>query len=264
MTARMTSTMSDRSATVLRAENVGVVRGKSRLLNDVDLTLAPGDFVAVLGPNGAGKSTLLGALAGDHPLSSGSVVINDRSLDTYSPRDLARTRAVLPQQIVISFPFTVREVVAMGRSPWLNEHDDEHIDAAMERLGVTALQHRTYQTLSVGEQARVSMARVLAQDTPLLLLDEPTAVLDIGQQERFLAIARSLVDEGRAVVAVLHDLNVAMRFATRVLVLHEGRCVASGDPQSVLTPALLSNVYHQKIQVATTTDGRSVILPEQH
>jgi iron complex transport system ATP-binding protein len=106
------------------------------------------------------------------------------------------------------------------------------------------------------------MARVLAQDTPLLFLDEPTAVLDIGQQERFLAIARSLVDEGRGVIAVLHDLNVAMRFATKVLVLHQGRCVASGDPRTVLTDALLSDVYHQKIRVTSTTDGRSVILPD--
>lgn len=252
------------TATVLRAEDIAVVRGRAQLLKGIDLTISSGDFIAVLGPNGAGKSTLLGALAGDHALSHGSVTIDSRPLDTYSPRELARKRAVLPQQIVISFPFTVREVVAMGRSPWLDERDDVQIDAAMDRLGVSALQHRTYQTLSVGEQARVSMARVLAQDTPLLLLDEPTAVLDIGQQERFLAIARSLVDEGRGVIAVLHDLNVAMRFATRVLVLHEGRCVAHGDPKSVLTPALLSNVYHQKIQVATTTDGRSVILPEQH
>ncbi|MFM8714488.1 MAG: ABC transporter ATP-binding protein, partial [Actinomycetota bacterium] len=132
---------------------------------------------------------------------------------------------------------------AMGRNPWLDSSDDAKIDAAMRRLDVDALRDRTYQTLSVGEQARVSMARVLAQDTPLLLLDEPTAVLDIGQQERFLAVARALVDEGRGVVAVLHDLNVAMRFATRVVVLHEGKCVASGAPHDVLTPALLSNVY---------------------
>jgi len=152
--------------------------------------------------------------------------------------------------------------VTMGRSPWLNEQDDERITAAMQRMEVMALAGRTYQTLSVGEQARVSMARVLAQDTPLLFLDEPTAVLDIGQQERFLAIARSLVDEGRGVIAVLHDLNVAMRFATEVVVLHQGRCVASGEPRTVLTEALLSDVYHQKIRVTATTDGRSVILPD--
>jgi iron complex transport system ATP-binding protein len=233
-------------------------------LNDVSLEVTTGELVAVLGPNGAGKSTLLGALSGDFPLAGGSVAINENNIATMTPKTLARLRAVLPQQIAISFPFTVREIVAMGRGPWLDGNDDERIESAMQRLEITALQKRTYQTLSVGEQARVSMARVLAQDTPLLLLDEPTAVLDIGQQERFLAIARTLVDEGRGVVAVLHDLNVAMRFATRVVVLHEGRCVASGDPQSVLTPALLSNVYHQNIQVTTTTEGRSVILPAQH
>ena len=248
----------------LVARGVSVVRGGVRLLDGVDVSVTAGEFVAVLGPNGAGKSTLLGALAGDFPLTSGSVSINDKEISTLAPRELARLRAVLPQQIVISFPFTVREVVAMGRNPWLDERDDERIDAAMRRLNVESMRGRTYQTLSVGEQARVSMARVLAQDTPILLLDEPTAVLDIGQQERFLAVARSLVDEGRGVIAVLHDLNVAMRFATRVVVLHEGRCVASGDPREVLTPSLLSNVYHQKIRVDSTSDGRPVILPDHN
>jgi len=244
-------------STSLSARTVRVVRNGAVLLDDVNLEVRAGELVAVLGPNGAGKSTLLGAVAGDFALSAGSVEINGRSLADYAPRDLARVRAVLPQQITISFPFTVREIVAMGRGPWLDDNDDACITAAMQRMDVVSLANRTYQTLSVGEQARVSMARVLAQDTPLLLLDEPTAVLDIGQQERFLAIARSLVDEGRAVVAVLHDLNVAMRYATSVVVLHEGRCVASGTPQTVLTPALLSNVYHQKIQV-TIQRGNAV------
>ena len=250
--------------TALVARQICVTRGNTQLLDGVDIEVRSGEFVAVLGPNGAGKSTLLGAIAGDFPVSSGCVTIDDRPIAAFAPRDLARTRAVLPQQIAISFPFTVREVVAMGRNPWLDGHDEEKIDAAMRRLDVATLSKRTYQTLSVGEQARVSMARVLAQDTPLLLLDEPTAVLDIGQQERFLAVARSLVDEGRGVIAVLHDLNVAMRFASRVVVLHEGRCVASGEPREVLTPALLSNVYHQKIRVDCTSDGQPVILPDHH
>ncbi|MEY4400364.1 MAG: hypothetical protein RL072_229 [Actinomycetota bacterium] len=250
--------------TSLSARGVRVVRNGALLLDGVDIDVQAGELVAVLGPNGAGKSTLLGALAGDFALAGGVVSINGKPLVEYSPRDLARARAVLPQQITISFPFSVHEIVAMGRGPWQDDNDEAVIEAAMQRMDVASLSSRTYQTLSVGEQARVSMARVLAQDTPLLLLDEPTAVLDIGQQERFLAIARALVDEGRAVVAVLHDLNVAMRYATRVLVLHEGRCVANGLPESVLTPALLSNVYHQKIQVTTTADGRSVILPERH
>jgi len=248
--------------TNLTASHLVVTRGSTTLLNDVSLSVQSGELLAVLGPNGAGKSTLLCAIAGDFPLASGSVSINQRELSSLPPRELARMRAVLPQQIAISFPFTVREIVAMGRSPWLNDDDDERISAAMQRMEVASLAGRTYQTLSVGEQARVSMARVLAQDTPLLFLDEPTAVLDIGQQERFLSIARSLVDEGRGVIAVLHDLNVAMRFATKVLVLHQGRCVASGNPRTVLTDALLSDVYHQKIRVTATTDGRSVILPD--
>ncbi|MFM8713515.1 MAG: ATP-binding cassette domain-containing protein, partial [Actinomycetota bacterium] len=144
--------------TALVARQIGVVRNDVALLTGVDLTVQSGEFVAVLGPNGAGKSTLIGAIAGDFVLQSGDVAIDGRGLDTLSPRELARVRAVLPQQILISFPFTVREVVAMGRNPWLDSSDDAKIDAAMRRLDVDALRDRTYQTLSVGEQARVSMA----------------------------------------------------------------------------------------------------------
>ena len=153
----------------LSARGVRVVRNGATLLDGIDLDVQAGELVAVLGPNGAGKSTLLGAVAGDFVLSAGSVSINGTPIVNFTPRNLARARAVLPQQITISFPFTVREIVTMGRGPWQDANDDAKVEAAMQRMDVASLASRTYQTLSVGEQSRVSMARVLAQDTPLLL-----------------------------------------------------------------------------------------------
>ena len=230
----------------LSCTGLGVrVRGTT-LLHDVSLEVRPGELLAVLGPNGAGKSTLVGALAGDVPLAAGTVRLGGADHATLSHRERARRRAVLLQQNPIAFPFSVRDVVAMGRAPW---GDEAGIDAAMARLRVDDLAERVVGTLSVGEQARVAMARVLAQDAPVMLLDEPTAVLDVGQQESLMRIVRGLVAEGRAVLAVLHDLNVAMAHADRVIVLREGAIAAEGPPRAVLTEALLSDVYGQRVRV---------------
>jgi iron complex transport system ATP-binding protein len=175
---------------------------------------------------------------------------------------LAGLRAVLPQHVTVSFPYTVAEVVEMGRGPKLGADDVDLIESAMQRLGVAEMRNRLYRTLSIGEQARVSMARILAQDTQLLLLDEPTAVLDIGQQEKLMHIVRSLVDEGRTVIAVFHDLNVAMSFADRVILLQNGRHAASGTPRETLTPETLSSIYEHKIDVIRVNDDTGpVVIP---
>jgi iron complex transport system ATP-binding protein len=246
----------------LSARSLHVERTGNALLTDVSVDVARGELLAIIGPNGAGKSTLIGVLAGDVEPDAGTVELDGRPLDSLSARDVARLRAVLPQQLTIAFPFTVREIVAMGRNPWLDDRDDDVVDAAMRRLDVTHLAERTYPTLSVGEQARTSLARVLAQESPLLLLDEPTAALDIGQQEKMLGITRSLVDEGHGVVAVLHDLNVARRHADKVLVIHNGRSVAYGSPEEVLVAERLSAVYEHPIRVVSTADGVPYITPE--
>jgi iron complex transport system ATP-binding protein len=248
-------------AVVLRARGLGIERNGATLLTDISFEVKRGELLAIIGPNGAGKSTLLGALAGDIEPSAGSVELDGRPLTELAARDVARLRAVLPQQLSIAFPFTVREIVAMGRNPWLDDRDDDVVAAAMQRLDVTHLAERTYPTLSVGEQARTSLARVLAQETPLLLLDEPTAALDIGQQEKMLTITRGLVNEGHAVVAVLHDLNVARRHADKVLVIHAGRSVAYGTPHDVLVADRLSSVYDHPIRVVETRDGTPFITP---
>ena len=238
------------------------MRGESTILQDVSLHASQGELIAILGPNGAGKSTLLGVLAGDLIPNSGTVSFGEEQISSLTKRELAQRRAVLPQQVTVSFPFSVEEVVEMGRGPKQTGTDQDLIEMAMKRVDVLEMRSRLYRSLSIGEQARVSMARILAQDTPLLLLDEPTAVLDIGQQEKLMRIVRSLVDDGRTVIAVFHDLNVAMSFADRVVLLQRGKQVAIGAPRETMTAEALSNIYEHKIDVITVNDDTGpVVIP---
>ncbi len=247
---------------IIKCENVSVVRGETTILQDVSLQANQGELIAILGPNGAGKSTLLGVLAGDLIPNSGTVNFGGDQISSLTKRELAQRRAVLPQQVTVSFPFSVEEVVEMGRGPKQTGTDQDLIEMAMKRVDVLEMRTRLYRSLSIGEQARVSMARILAQDTPLLLLDEPTAVLDIGQQEKLMRIVRSLVDDGRTVIAVFHDLNVAMSFADRVVLLQKGKQVATGAPRETMTAETLSNIYEHKIDVITVSDDTGpVVIP---
>ena len=240
-------------ATVLEAREVSYRAGSALLVDGVSLALAPGEVLALVGPNGAGKSTLLRLLAGDLTSSSGEVLLDGRPLASYGPRELALRRAVMPQQTVLQFAFTAREVVLMGRSPHLRgaerEHDFAVAHACMMRTDSAQFAGRAYPTLSTGEQQRVTLARVLAQQTPILLLDEPTSSLDIRHQEMVMQIAREAAEEGAAVLAVLHDLNLAAAYADRIAVLRRGRLVAAGAPADVLTGELLSDVFEHPILV---------------
>ncbi|SHJ53017.1 iron complex transport system ATP-binding protein [Nocardiopsis flavescens] len=244
---------------VVRAEGVTVRRGGRALLDGVDLTVRAGELVALVGPNGAGKSTLLGAVSGDlaagpeRGADGGAVRLFDRGLNEWTPPELALRRAVLPQEAAVSFPFSVAELVAMGRAPWAGlgdpAQDDEIVAAAMEGTGISHLADRRFPTLSGGERARVMLARVLAQDAQLLMLDEPTAALDIHHQELVLTIARTLAERGGAVIVVLHDLGLAAAYAHRVAILSEGRIAAQGPPAEVFTAPLLSAVYRHEVEV---------------
>lgn len=245
---------------VVRAEGVTVRRGGRALLDGVDLTVRAGELLALVGPNGAGKSTLLSALSGDvtggqarGERDSGTVSLFGRPLEEWNPPALALRRAVLPQETVVSFPFSVTELVAMGRAPWAGlsspDEDDALTLAAMEQVGVTHLAERRFPTLSGGERARVMLARVLAQGTALLLLDEPTAALDIRHQELVLSIARTLASRGGAVIVVLHDLGLAAAYAHRVAVLSGGQVAAQGSPEDVFSSSLLSAVYQHEVEV---------------
>ncbi|MET0812303.1 MAG: heme ABC transporter ATP-binding protein [Microbacterium sp.] len=223
------------------------------ILDDVDLELRAGEVHALVGPNGAGKSTLFGVVAGDLGCDAGDVHLDGIPLADIPARELARLRGVLLQQNAVSFPFTAEQVVRMGRAPWARtpaaDDDDRAVARAMADTDVVAYAHRSVSSLSGGERARVALARVLAQDTGILLLDEPTAALDLRHQEDVLRLARGRASEGAAVAVVLHDLNAALAYADRVTLLSDGRVAATGAPVDVLTADRIAAVYEQAVDV---------------
>lgn len=249
----------------LEARGLGVTVEGSALLRDVDLAVHRGELLAVVGPNGAGKSTLLAALAGDVSPSAGEVLLGGAPLARVPLRTRARLRAVLLQESRVTFPFTVLDVVTMGRAPWQGterqDEDETVVREAMERAEVTHLAHRRVPTLSGGERGRVAFARALCQQAPVLLLDEPTAALDIRHQEQVLTVARERARAGDAVVVVVHDLSLAAAYADRVAVLAAGRLVGRGTPREVFTPALLAEVYEHPVEVVEHPGAGLVIIP---
>ncbi|MGW2324335.1 heme ABC transporter ATP-binding protein [Streptomyces sp. NPDC001700] len=255
-------------AAVAGAEALTVRLGARTVLTETDLTVRAGEVLALVGPNGAGKSTLLAALAADLPAASGTVRVDGRPVTAWAPAELALRRAVLPQDPTLAFPFTVREVVAMGRAPWAGTaaegEDEEAVAGAMARVEVAEFAERPFLALSGGERARVAFARILAQRTPLLLLDEPTAALDLRHQELVLNVCRDRAAAGDAVVVVLHDLSLAAAHADRAAVLHEGRIAADGPPEEVFDAALLSRVYRQPVEVVPhPRTGERIVLPRR-
>lgn len=235
-------------SSVLAAAEVGLRLGSRWIVRDVSLAVSGGEVVVLVGPNGAGKSTLLKLLAGDLPASTGQILLDGRAIETFRPHELAQRRAVLPQQTVIQFAFTAREVVEMGRLPG-RDGDETIVDRSLARTDTSHVAGQVYPSLSIGEQSRVSLARVLAQDTPILLLDEPTAALDFRHQGAVMDLAREAANAGGLVVAVLHDLNLAASTADRIIVLKDGLLIADGSPWEVLTEPILSDVFACPISV---------------
>ncbi len=256
------------ASTAVQARGVGYDVDGATLLDGVDLDVVAGEVLAVVGPNGAGKSTLLGVLAGDLAPTRGTVHYAAGEVRAVRPDDLARERAVVLQENRLSFPFRVVDVVRMGRAPWRATPRADQDDAVVARsLAETEALHlagRRYPTLSGGEKARVSFARARAQETAVLLLDEPTAALDIRHQELVLARARERARAGDAVVAVLHDLTLAAAYADRVLVLDGGRPCGAGAPRDVLRPDLLTRVYRHPVDVLPhPATGALLVLPRR-
>ena len=251
------------------------VHGK-RLVHDVDLALRPGRVVAVVGPNGAGKSTLLRLLAGELAPTSGSVRIDGRDLKSVAPGDLARRRALVPQSTVLSFPFTVLEVVLLGATvPGFATAEPRALAIAGDTLrtaGITGFEQRLFTELSGGERQRVHIARALCQlatakprpgETAALLLDEPTSSLDLSHQGAVLGETRRQAARGLAVLAILHDLNLAAAYADEIVLMSRGRIRASGGPAEVLRHDLLSEVYGCPVRTnATPAAGVPFVIPQ--
>ncbi|MGO3886745.1 MAG: heme ABC transporter ATP-binding protein [Mycetocola sp.] len=250
----------------LSGEQIRVTIGGRDILAGVDVQLREGEIVALIGPNGAGKSTLLAALTGDQDISAGTVTLRGQRLEEWKLRDLSRNRAVLLQDNAVFFPFPVRDVVEMGRAPWRRtpreDDDDRVVDEALAVTEISHLADRRVPSLSGGERARTAFARVLAQETGILLLDEPTAALDLKHQEDVLRLAAERARLGDAVIVVLHDLNLAAAYADRILLMDRGAVVADGEPTEVLTPARIEAVYHQAVEILHhPISGTPVIIP---
>jgi iron complex transport system ATP-binding protein len=231
----------------LRATEIAVSRGGTRILKEVSFRAEPGMITGIIGPNGAGKSTLLGALSGDLPCSHGTVEIDGRDIHAIPKPALARLRAVMPQHHHVSFGFTTEEVVRMGCVS--HSANSDRMKWAMARTDVVHLRHRRFRSLSGGEQARVAMARILAQDTPVLLLDEPTASLDLRHKELVMQVARDEAATGRTVVVVVHDLNLGAAYTDRMLLLKDGSVVADDTTRNVLVPSRVGTAYEVEVAV---------------
>ncbi|HLH76070.1 MAG TPA: ABC transporter ATP-binding protein [Candidatus Binataceae bacterium] len=257
------------SVPILSAQGVEAGYRDQLVLHGVSLEVWPGELVAILGPNGAGKSTLLKVLSGAIAPGAGEVRFDGRPLAAYSRRQLARQLAVLGQETPISFAFNVVELVLMGRAPHLaswrleGSQDVALANQALALLGLTELAARPISELSGGERRRAFLARVLAQEPALALLDEPTAFLDLKHVgEIFAVLARLRRERQMAVIASLHDLNAAALYADRVLLLKDGRAVGSGQPEQILTAANLELAYGTRVYVGRNpASGAVAVLP---
>jgi iron complex transport system ATP-binding protein len=250
---------------LLDAQAVQVTIGGTRILHHADLTVSAGCLVAIVGPNGAGKSTLARAVAGLQRTSGGSVTWNGEDIGTVRGRRLARMRAFVPQRGHVPAGLTVRQAVQIGRSPHIGplqratRHDRDVVEESIVRAGVEAFGNRQLVTLSGGELQRVQIAVALAQQAPVLLLDEPTAHLDLGATATLARLLRTLTADGIAVVLVVHDLALAAAIADTVVVISDGRSVATGPPAEILQRELLAEVWRVDAALHSEAGGRTAL-----
>lgn len=250
----------------LAVENIVVHAPKRLLLDRVNLTLEPGELVGLIGPNGAGKSTLLRTVIGGLPCSSGRVLLDGTPVGAYDQRTRARALAYLPQDRHIEWPLPSRDVVMLGRYPHTRGFAPpskaclDAVERAMASVDAAALADRDATVLSGGERTRVLLARALAVEAPLLLVDEPVTGLDPYHQLHVMEILRETAHRGTGVLAVLHDLTLAIRYMDRVVLLHDGQVIANGSPTEVLTEENLERVY-RIAAIRGSAHGSSYLLP---
>jgi iron complex transport system ATP-binding protein len=227
------------------------------ILKDVNLSLMPGAFTAIVGPNGAGKSSLLKAMAHETHNYHGEIVINGKSVKSYTPQALSKVRAVLPQHTTMQFAFTTEQIVMLGRqtSTHTQKENLSIVDEVLERTALQPLRNRNYLTLSGGEKQRVQLARVLAQvweETVYpryILLDEPTSSMDIAQQQNIFSLAKAVCDRNIGVMAIVHDLNMAVQFADQLYFLKDGKIIANGESEKVFTKSNIEETFCCRVNV---------------
>lgn len=245
---------------MLKTENIQYHIGKKPILNGISAEFRPGEFNMILGPNGSGKSSFLKIFSGEINQFNGSVLYDGENINHYEKEELAKRRAVMSQQPELSFPLMVEEVVMMGRYPHFtfspNKKDEEICIEVMHRMNLTSFKERNYLTLSGGERQRVQYARVLAQiwEKPqtgyrYLFLDEPLASLDINYQQEFLQIASKFAKEDVILIAVMHDINLAVQYADNLFFLKKGELIAQGNPKDILTEELMKKVFNVNVSI---------------
>lgn len=241
---------------MLKIHDITVNYGDSEILHKLSLSVEAGEVVSLIGPNGAGKTTLIRAISGVLPLRSGSVAVNEQDLASISIDERARLLAVVPQARKLPPEYSVQQAVLMGRTPYLGwlgnpgKTDYEKTTWAIDRTHISNFKERRVGELSGGEQQLVLVARALAQDSPVILLDEPTAHLDLRHQATILDLVKNLAGErGLAVLMSLHDLNLVSLYSDRIALLSNGNILAFGSPQEVLIPKYLSEVYQVPLDI---------------
>lgn len=252
---------------MIDVESVDVSLGGVEILDDVSLTVEAGEFVGLVGPNGAGKTTLLQTINGAIDPEQGRVSVDGDRMDELSSRAGSRRVATVPQDTSVQFAFSVADVVAMGRTPHRDRFSgggdvQDHVERALEQTATKPLRDRRISTLSGGERQRVFLARALAQDAPALVLDEPTASLDVNHATRTLSLVRDLVADDRAVLGAIHDLEAAGRFCDRLVMLTDGKVVAAGPPEQVLTSDALATTFDtQSVVTENPVTGAPTVTP---
>lgn len=257
---------------MLKITSLTVSYNGHEILKDISLTISPGEIFALVGPNGAGKSTLIKTISGVLTPKSGAIHVNTIDIASLKSNQRAQHLAVVPQARELPGAYTVYDTVLLGRTPYLGwlgqggEKDHALVQLALDRTQTSSLANRRISQLSGGEQQRVLLARALAQDTPIMLMDEPTTHLDLEHQTNLLNLVCQLATEkDLTVLMVLHDLNLAGLYSDQVAVLVAGRIQAQGTPQEVLTPQTLTSVYNVPVNVIShPVYGTPLVLPEGH
>lgn len=251
--------------TIIELKNLSIGYGNKSVLQDVNAKINKGEIVGIIGCNGAGKSTLLKTIRGLLPKQSGEILYFGRKLESFSEKELAREVAYLQQNVEVGFGYTGKDIVLAGRYPymkwWKGESisDEELALKCMEYTGTKELAERPVNEVSGGQKQRILLAKVLAQQTPILFLDEPTTGLDMVYQEEIFRFSQALAEMGKTILMVVHELNLAAKYCSRIILLGEGTVIADGRPDNVFTEKILSKAYNAPVRVIRSHNINEII-----
>lgn len=251
--------------TIIELKNLSIGYGNKSVLQDVNAKINKGEIVGIIGCNGAGKSTLLKTIRGLLPKQSGEILYFGRKLESFSEKELAREVAYLQQNVEVGFGYTGKDIVLAGRYPymkwWKGESisDEELALKCMEYTGTKELAERPVNEVSGGQKQRILLAKVLAQQTPILFLDEPTTGLDMVYQEEIFRFSKALAKMGKTILMVVHELNLAAKYCSRIILLGEGTVIADGRPDNVFTEKILSKAYNAPVRIIRSHNTNEII-----